>query len=62
MRQFLSVLQGTHERSESVQCLTGRRFRIESDIPVPIQADGDAMGMAPAEITIEPLAVEFLVP
>lgn len=60
--QFVSVLRGTHDRSPNVLRLTGRRFRIESDTPVPIQADGDPAGTTPAVITIEPLAVEFLVP
>ncbi len=60
--QFLSVLRGTHETSSSVTRLRGRRFRIESDTPVPIQVDGDEAGTTPAEITVEPLALEFFVP
>ena len=60
--QFLSVLRGTHETSSSVARLKGRRFRIESDTPVPIQVDGDDAGTTPAEITVEPLALEFFVP
>ena len=61
-RSVLSVLRGTHENSPEVIRLTGRRFHIDSETPVPIQADGDPAGMTPAEITIEPLAIEFLVP
>jgi diacylglycerol kinase (ATP) len=60
--QFLSVLRGTHETSSSVARLRGRRYRIESDTPVPIQVDGDEAGTTPAEITIEPLALKFFVP
>ncbi len=62
LKSFVSVLRGTHEQSSEVIRLTGRKFRIDSDVPVPIQADGDPAGMTPAEITIEPLAVEFIVP
>lgn len=60
--QFVSILRGTHDRSSTVLRLTGRRFRIESDTPVPVQADGDPVATTPAAITIEPLAVEFIVP
>ena len=62
MQMVWSIWRGTHEHSREVIRLTGRRFRIESDTPVPLQADGDPAGMTPAEITIEPLAVEFIVP
>ena len=62
LRRFLSILRGTHEGSPDVIRLTGRRFRIESDTPMAIQADGDPAGMTPAEILIEPSAVEFIVP
>jgi YegS/Rv2252/BmrU family lipid kinase len=62
LRQFLSVLRGGQETSPSVTRLTGRRFRIESETPVPVQADGDPAGLTPATLEVEPLAVEFVVP
>lgn len=62
LKSSVSVLRGTHEQSSEVIRLSGRKFWIESDVPVPIQADGDPAGMTPAEITIIPLAVEFIVP
>lgn len=62
LRRILSVLRGTHEQDSTVTRLTGRKFRIESDSPVPLQADGDPAGTTPAEITIEPLGIEFIVP
>ena len=62
LRRILSVLRGTHEHDPAVTRLTGRKFRIESDTPILLQADGDPAGTTPAEITIEPLAVEFIVP
>lgn len=60
--QFVSVLRGTHETSSSVTRLRGRKFHIESDTPVPIQVDGDEAGTTPAEITLQPLALEFFIP
>ncbi len=62
VRQFFSILRGGQEQSASVIRLTGRRFRIESDAPAPIQADGDPAGMTPAILEVCPLAVEFIVP
>lgn len=62
LRMVWSIWRGTHESSTDVVRLTGRQFRIESDTPVPLQADGDPAGMTPAEITIQPFAVEFIVP
>ena len=62
LRSILSVLRGTHEDDPAVVRLTGHTFRIESDRPAPLQADGDPAGTTPAEITIEPLGIEFIVP
>lgn len=60
--QFARVLTGRHERCGSVIALRGKTLRIESDVPVPIQVDGDPAGMTPVEIRVEPLAVEFILP
>ena len=40
------------------ESLAGRRVRIESDVPVPIQVDGDPAGFTPAEICVLPGALE----
>jgi YegS/Rv2252/BmrU family lipid kinase len=40
----------------------GTRFRITTDPPLTIQADGELLGVTPAEITVEPLAATLLVP
>ena len=45
-----------------MQFVRGHSFRLESDTPVPVQADGDIVGETPIEITVAPKAVEFLVP
>lgn len=61
-RHLLAILSGDHERSPEVVRLRGRRFRIESESPVAVQADGDPYGMTPGLLEIEPLSVELLVP
>ena len=40
----------------------GRHFRIETDPPRPVQADGELLGATPFEVTVEPLAAQLLVP
>ena len=53
---------GTHEQLADVQSVRGRSVRIESDVPVPIQVDGDSAGWTPAEIHVLPAALEVIVP
>lgn len=40
----------------------GTRFRLETIPPLPLQADGELLGVTPAEISVEPLAAHMLVP
>ncbi len=40
----------------------GTRFRIETVPVLPLQADGELLGVTPAEVTVEPLAAHLLVP
>lgn len=46
----------------SMQFLRGRRFRLTSDPPVSVQADGDIVGKTPIEISVVPAAASFLIP
>ncbi len=40
----------------------GQRFRLETVPVLPIQADGELLGVTPVDITVEPLAAHLLVP
>lgn len=42
--------------------IAGRRFRVASDRPVPMQVDGDAAGHAPFELVVEAEPCRILVP
>jgi len=53
---------GRHEILPDVVSLTGRRVRLESDRPVPVQADGDPAGTTPVEISVLPGALEVYAP
>lgn len=41
---------------------SGRHFRVETDPPRPVQADGELLGDTPFDVTVEPLAAQLLVP
>ena len=62
LRYLCNLALGRHEKLWDVESLPGRRFRIESDVPVPIQVDGDSAGWTPAEICVLPGALEVLAP
>jgi diacylglycerol kinase family enzyme len=62
LRYLCNLALGTHERLWDVESLRGRKIRVESDVPVPIQVDGDSAGWTPAEICILPGALEVVVP
>jgi YegS/Rv2252/BmrU family lipid kinase len=40
----------------------GKRFRLETVPVLPIQADGELLGVTPVDITVEPLAAHLLIP
>jgi diacylglycerol kinase family enzyme len=61
-RYLYKVVARGHERLPDVVSARGRRIRIESDVPVPVQADGDPAGFTPVDISIEPAAVRVIVP
>jgi diacylglycerol kinase (ATP) len=46
----------------SCRRVRGRRFRIESDEPVPYQVDGDYGGTTPVEIEVTPRPFRLIVP
>jgi diacylglycerol kinase family enzyme len=61
-RYLCNLALGTHEKLPDVTSLTARRVRIESDLPVPVQADGDPAGFTPVEISVLPGALELIAP
>ncbi len=55
------LLRGDREWSGVVHRLASR-IRIESDQPLPVQADGDPAGTTPCDIGIDPAAARLFVP
>ncbi|MSR56280.1 MAG: diacylglycerol kinase family lipid kinase [Planctomycetaceae bacterium] len=62
IRYFYNLTQGTHEKLPDVISRTARRVRIDSEQPVPLQADGDPAGFTPADISLLPGALEVYAP
>ena len=62
MRIMWRVTQRDFRPDRSILYRKGTRFRIETDPVLPLQADGELLGTTPADIGVEPLAVELLVP
>ena len=59
---FWKLLRRDFTPDPLMQFVRGRSFRLESEVPVPVQADGDIVGETPIEISVAPKAAEFLVP
>ena len=62
LRYFCSLWWSRPEKLADVACLTTNELRLESDQPVPLQADGDPAGTTPAVLRVLPGALELLVP
>jgi len=62
MRYVVAVLARAHERLPDVRAIRASHVRIESDLPVPVQADGDPAGRTPVEARVLPSALEVVVP
>jgi len=60
MKYTLGVMAGLHHRMKDVEFHTGRT--IEIDGTVPLQADGEAIGTAPARLTIVPETLNLVFP
>jgi YegS/Rv2252/BmrU family lipid kinase len=62
LRLFLLAAAGEHTQSEGAVHLKGKRVRVESSEPAPVQIDGEAAGFTPVEIDLIPFKLPFIVP
>jgi diacylglycerol kinase family enzyme len=62
MRIMWRVTRRDFRPDPSILYRKGTRFRIETDPVLTLQADGELLGPTPADVTVEPLAVQLLVP
>jgi diacylglycerol kinase (ATP) len=59
---LMNVVAGRHHRLADCTMLRAKRIRIESDMPVPYNLDGDHCGFLPLDIEIVPEHLTLLVP
>lgn len=62
LRYLWKIRAKTHTADPTVASLSGIRFRLESEKPVPYQLDGDPAGVLPVEVTVYPRRLRLLVP
>jgi YegS/Rv2252/BmrU family lipid kinase len=60
MKYTLGVITGLHTRMADVEFHGGTTIEVES--PVPLQADGEAIGIGPARLTIVPRTLNLVFP
>ncbi len=56
------LLRKNFEADPCMLYRAGRHFRIETDPPRAVQADGELLGETPFDVAVEPLAAQLLVP
>ena len=61
-RSFPRVFRGAHTTHPAVVMLRGATVRIESGDAPRLLVDGEVMGVAPADFTVEPLAATVMAP
>jgi diacylglycerol kinase (ATP) len=59
---LMNVVAGRHRRLTDCSLVRAQRVRIEADVPVPYNLDGDHCGFLPLEIEIVPQRLTLLVP
>jgi len=60
-RYFWQMIRKRHFDRPDVHHLTAAEIRIESDSPVPLQIDGEAIGQTPCRLTLLPAALRVFV-
>ncbi len=62
VRYLGHVLSGAHQSLPDVKCLKASRVRIEADVNVPWQMDGDPAGFTPVTLAVLPAAMAVFAP
>jgi YegS/Rv2252/BmrU family lipid kinase len=56
------IVTRRYERSSSLLYFSGRKITVEADPPLPVQADGEQLGMTPFTAMVWPAALSVMVP
>jgi YegS/Rv2252/BmrU family lipid kinase len=55
------LYDGSIRKVKQVELLTGKTVRVESDVPIPLEADGESLGYSPFEFNIIPKSVKVII-
>ena len=62
LKEYPSIFSGNHvKKTEFVKVLTGKSVKISAAKPMHIQADGEAIGVTPLEISLCPYKLKILI-
>jgi diacylglycerol kinase family enzyme len=53
------IVKGTHIHHEKVQCLAGKKVRLNVPDDWPIEADGEVLGKGDISVSLVPRAIKF---
>ncbi len=62
LRFFHTVFSGSHVGMREVEYLAAKHFRLETDRPMAVYADGEYVCDTPIEVRVEPLALRVITP
>ena len=60
LRLFPSIYRGAHIGLPQVEYFRAERLRIETQVPMPVHADGEVVGRTPVEISVLPKALRVI--
>lgn len=55
------LYDGSIRKVKQVEMLTGKSIRIESDIPIPLEVDGESLGTSPFQFNIIPKSLKVII-
>jgi YegS/Rv2252/BmrU family lipid kinase len=59
---LMRAVAGEHLAAEGSVYVKGKHVRVDSEVAVPVQLDGDAAGHTPVEMDLMPVRLAFMVP
>lgn len=62
VRHVLRVATDSYRRDPNLETFAVQRMTVETDVPLPVQVDGEPVGTTPVSIDVVPHALKLLVP
>lgn len=55
------LYDGSIRKVKQVELLTGKSVRVESDVPIPLEVDGESLGFSPFEFNMIPRSIKVII-